>query len=170
MNIDRTTTNQLARASASAFTLAESLMAIAAGSVMLLSLYTSFLYGFRATRVVREDLRATQILVQRMEKIRMCSFNQIQDPTLNPPTSTEYYDPTDQSNGRGGVAYTVTLTNTVATKADLNPGYGGLVWYTNNVLKITATATWTNGNVQQVRSMQTFAARNGIQSYVVSPK
>jgi hypothetical protein len=44
------------------------------------------------------------------------------------------------------------------------------VYYMNKMLKITATATWTNANKLRTRSLQTYASQGGIQSYVYNHK
>src|SRR5207244_11091119 len=105
--------------------------------------------------------RATQILLQRMETLRLATFTNI--PTA---TATEYYDPTDQATGGGGTVYTVTLATNAPTQADLR---GPPIYYLTNMVKITATATWTNGNVLRRRTMQTYAAKSGIEDYVSRP-
>ena len=44
------------------------------------------------------------------------------------------------------------------------------VYYMNKRRKITVTATWTNANQVRTRSLQTYAAQNGIQTYVYTHK
>jgi hypothetical protein len=77
---------------------------------MLTALYSSFSFGYAAVRLAREDLRATQILLERMETLRLTSFSAIHDGTL-----TEYYDPNGITNGAYGVGYTVTITTNAPT-------------------------------------------------------
>jgi len=147
--------------SAAAFTLIEAMVSIVVGAVMLTALYSSFVFSFGAMKLDREDLRATQILLQRMETLRLTSFAAIQNGTV-----TEYYDPNGQTNSCGA-AYTVTLTTNAPTSADMpvQP-----VYYMNKMRKITATATWTNGNQMRTRSLQTYATQAGMQSYVYNHK
>jgi hypothetical protein len=127
-----------------------------------MALYASFTCGFAAIKLTREDLRATQILLQRMETLRLANFANIQNAT-----AIEYYDPADQAGGGGGTVYNVTLNAAPPTKNDM-PAQP--VYYTNNMLLVTATATWTNGNVVRSRTMQTYSARNGIEGYVYQPR
>jgi len=42
------------------------------------------------------------------------------------------------------------------------------VYYMNKMLKVTATATWTNANRLCTRSLQTYASQAGIQNYIYS--
>ncbi len=147
---------------ARAFTLAEAMISILVGSVMLTALYSSFTFGFAAVKLAREDLRATQILLQRMETLRLTSFSAIQNGTM-----TEYFDPNGITNGGSGAVYTIKITTNTPTASDMpvQP-----VYYMKKMLKVTATATWTNGNQLRTRSLQTYASQGGIQSYIYNHK
>ena len=146
----------------SGFTFAETMVAILTGTVMLTALYASFTFGYAAVKLTREDLRATQILLQRMETVRLTSASAIQ-----PGTFTDYYDPSAVNNGNPGAVYTITITTNAPTSSDMpvQP-----VYYMNKMRKVTVTATWTNANQLRTRSLQTYAAQSGIQSYVYSHK
>jgi len=142
----------------SAFTLIESMIAMLVGGVMLTALYSSFVFGCSSVKLDQEDLRATQILLQRMETLRLTSFAAIQGGT-----ATEYYDPSSQTNSSGGALYTITITTNAPTSTDMpvQP-----VYYMSKMRKITATATWTNSNQLRTRSIQTYASQAGIQAYI----
>jgi hypothetical protein len=101
-------------------------------------------------------------MLQRMETLRLTSFAAITNGTL-----TEFYDPNGITNGSGGSVYTITITTNAPTASDMpvQP-----VYYMKKMLKVTATATWTNGNQLRTRSLQTYASQNGIQSYVYNHK
>jgi type II secretory pathway pseudopilin PulG len=153
-------TNPSARRAEAAFTLVECVVGLLVAAVMLTALYSSFIFAYGALKLDREDLRATQILLQRMETLRLTSFSAIQGGTL-----TEYYDPNGQTNSSYGAAYTVTIATNAPTSADMpvQP-----VYYMNKMLKVTATATWTNANKVCTRSLQTYASQAGMQSYIYS--
>src|SRR4030095_27128 len=142
----------------SGFTLAETLVAILTGAIILAALYASFAYGYSAVKLTQEDLRATQILLQRMEILRLTSFSEIQNGTF-----TDYYDPSAVSDAKAGAVYTITITTNAPTSSDMpvQP-----VYYMNNMRKVTVTATWTNSNKLRTRSLLTYASKSGIQSYV----
>ena len=147
-----------ARKSTTGFTLAETLIATLAAAVMLLALYASFTFGFAMMRVTREDLRATQIIIQRMEAIRLLRYEVVGNAATYPTNATAYYDETPGATNHG-TAYTVSFSAT--------PGPASLPsTYKANVLLVTVKASWTSGNVQRSRSMQTYVAQNGIQQYV----
>lgn len=140
---------------AAGFTLVETLVAMALGSVMIAALYSSFGAGFSAIRAAREDLQATQILLNRVERIRLCTWSQVTNPAYNPPVSSEYFD---SDNKR--VPCTVTYKATVPPVGSLPEAYR------NDMLLVTVEVTWTSGQVQHQRSLQTYVAKNGIEGYV----
>src|SRR5215510_13124942 len=92
---------------AAAFTLVETIVASFLTAVMLPTLYASVAAGFAMVQVTRENLRATQIITQRMEAIRLASYKLIQDPSSYPTNSTDYFCASGQTNGTAGAAYTV---------------------------------------------------------------
>jgi hypothetical protein len=125
---------------------------------MLLALYASFTFGFGMMRVTREDIRATQIIIQKMEAIRVLPYDLVANPATFPTNTTAYFDESQNATNRGAV-YTVKFTAT--------PGPTVLpLTYRANVMLVTVSASWTSGNVPRTRSMKTYMARNGIQNYV----
>ena len=147
------------RASVRAFTLIETIVATLLAAIMLPTLYAGVASGFSIVQVTRENLRATQILLQRMEAVRLASYKALQDPTAWPTNATDYYSPCGQTNGSGGAAYTVSYNWTTGL-GSLPPSYR------SNMLLVTVTASWNSGNLQRSRSMQSYVARYGIQRYV----
>lgn len=146
-------------ASGSGFTLIETIVATCIAAIVLPTIYASLATGFAMIKAAREDLRATQVILQRMEAIRLSSYKALQDPAAYPASVTEYYSESGKTNGNGGVPYTVTYT-WAPGPASLPPSYR------TNVLVVTVAASWKSGNVQRSRSMQTYVARYGIRRYV----
>jgi prepilin-type N-terminal cleavage/methylation domain-containing protein len=153
------TFTRVRRASASGFTLTETLVAILIAGVMLPTLFTGLASAFSTVQTTRENLRATQIIVQRMEAVRLAPYKTLQDPAAYPTNSTEYFSPSGQPSGKGGAAYALTY-NWAPGPSSLPPSYR------TNMLLVTVTASWNSGNVQRTRSMQSYVARYGIQRYV----
>ena len=141
---------------ASAFTLIETVVAVLAAAIMLPTLYAGFASGFSFVQLTRDNLRATQVIVQRMEAIRLAPWQNLQNPAYFPTNSTEYYNPSGQAKGTG---YTITY-NWAPAPSSLPPSYR------SNMCLVTVTAAWKAGNVQHSRSMQSYVARYGIQGYV----
>jgi len=125
---------------------------------MLPILFTGLANSFSTVQATRENLRATQIIVQRMEALRLASYKTLQDPAAYPTNYTEYYCPSGQA-GSKGTAYTIQY-NWTNGLSSLPPSYR------SNMMLVTITASWNSGNVQRTRSMQSYVARYGIQRYV----
>ncbi len=148
------------RTSAGGFTLVETLVAVLITAFMLMALYACFASGFSIVKVTREDLRATQILLQQMEAIRVSDYTKLTDPASYPTNTTVYFDEEHEAIGKGGTAYTVTFN------ARHLPSPKPQSQFYTNMLEVTVGASWKSGNVQRSRSMQTYVARQGIQKYV----
>ena len=152
------------RTAETGFTLPEAMIGVLLAAMMIVALYGCFASGFSMLRVSREDLRATQIILQRMERIRLCTFDQVKDPKINPPVVVEYFDPVHETKGGGGIAYTVTFTNNYPPMGTVPLGYR------TNMLLVTVSASWLSGKNKHSRSMQTYVARDGIEKYVSTGK
>jgi hypothetical protein len=126
----------------------------------MVSLFACFTQGFSVIGTEREDLRATQIILKQIERIRLSPYNQLTLTNYNPQTFTDYFDPADRSTGGGGTAYSGTLTPSIPAVGTLPESYR------SNMLMITVGVSWTSANIQHSRSMQTYVAQNGIQSFV----
>jgi hypothetical protein len=138
----------------------ETVVALPIAAVFVLSLYGLFGLGFNVVGQSREDLRATQIMLKQVERIRLCPFNQLTNTVYNPQTLTDYFDPTGQPTGGGGTVYTVTFSATTPSSGTLPDSYR------TSMLLVTVGTTWTSGKVRHTRSMQTYVAQNGMESYI----
>ncbi len=140
---------------AAGFTLVETIVAVVLCSIMVGALYACFGFGFSAVRTTREDLQATQILLSRLERVRLCTWPQVTNPLYNPPASTGYFDAKNKRT-----------PCTITFKA-VTPPFGSLPEaYRSQVLLVTVDVSWTSDNLQHKRSMQTYVAHQGMNSYV----
>ena len=158
--------NPVARCGALAYTVAEVMIAVFIVAIVGLSLYAGFTAGFGAVRLSRENLRATQVMVRRMETIRLYAWSQATNTTSYvQPTFYELYDPLGATNNSVGMVYAGQLSESIPTNVPSA--------YRTNMRALTVTVYWTNqiGNNQVVRSrqMQTFVARYGMQNYIFGP-
>jgi type II secretory pathway pseudopilin PulG len=137
------------------FSFIEAIIAVAAFALLSLGLFAGLSTCFQTTQVTRENLRATQIIQQSMEVVRLCNWNQTNPSSNFIPTSLSVPYDTASTNG---LTYQVSVTIT-------NPPSMTDV-YTNDLRMITVQVTWTSANVQHARSMSTFVSQFGIQNYV----
>jgi prepilin-type N-terminal cleavage/methylation domain-containing protein len=145
----------------SAFTLAEVMVGISIMSFLFLTLYLGFTQGFGVVQGSRENLRATQILQQQAEVIRLYTWEQI-DPAAGwiPPTTTWTFDPLG-GTGDQGITYTSTVS---VTNAPMTESYAA-----DNKL-VTFALTWKSGNIQRQRQISTLVSKYGLHNYIYNPQ
>ena len=137
------------------FTIVEVMVAMAVMGIVVVSLYSGFTAGFVVVEVARENLRATQIMVEKMETIRLYTWDQINSNGFIPTSFTNYYDYTSTNSGisfNGTVAITTPSSMTES--------------YKTNLKLITVTVNWTSGNVPRSREMTSLVSRYGLQTYI----
>lgn len=165
--IIRTPNNRSAQSGQLAFSMVEILIGMAIMGVVFVSLFAGMSVSFASTQAARENLRATQIMLERMEGIRLHTWNQLIYSNMIPSTFQTSYYPLALSGQSTGITYfgTIEITN----KPMVPP-----TTYSDRMRAITVTVYWTNyyGNGRKTnalvrsRSMTTFTARNGVQNYV----
>ncbi len=140
-------------------TLIDVMMGVAVLGLMLASLYAGFTSGFAMLQVARENLRATQILEERMEIIRLVRWADLETGTgFIPGTFAVPFDASGPTNAAvSGLTYygTVTITNAPIEAS-----------YTNHLRMIQIDLTWTSGNVSRKRQMSTYVSEYGLQNYI----
>ena len=162
MNLQVATSQNAGRA-LQAYSLIEVLISVVILAIMMLSLYSAFIFGFASIKTNREDLRATQMLVQKLEAIRLCTWTQLSNC---PTTFVDYYDPSGVASNNAGDVYYGTISTTGAATNIPNT-----VAYQSQVHLITVSVTWTNyvnnqSPIAHTRQMQTLSAYNGLQNYI----
>lgn len=138
------------------FTLAEVMIAVAVMAVMFISLYLGFTQGFAIIQLARENLRATQVLQEKMETVRLYTWDQITTPNFIPATFTApFYAAGTQSTG--GLIYngTVAISNPAMVES-----------YAGDMKQVDVQLTWTSGNVLRTRAMRTLVSRYGLHNYI----
>lgn len=144
----------------SGFTLVEVMVGVLIMGVVLTSVFSGILYGNTEVQRSRENLRATQVVLEKMEGIRLYTFDQLVSSNMFPTTFTANYYPLATGSQSPGVTYYGKFTiSDAGTGAD----------YNSNIRLVTVSVIWTNqiGNqaVAQTRQMKTLVARYGIQNY-----
>jgi Tfp pilus assembly protein PilV len=144
----------------SAFALVEVLISVVVMSVVFAAFFLTFAQGFATMQVARENLRATQILQQQMETIRLYNWDQMTNNGFIPAT---YYVPFDITRSVSTVAVTNALVYTLQTSIDRVSMPE--TTYADDHRKVTFTLTWTSGSKQRQRQMITFVSKYGLHNY-----
>lgn len=146
----------LRRKSEGGVTLVDVVMAIGVLGIMASGIFGSFRYGIFTLQLVRENQRATQIILEKVETIRLYSWDQINSNGFVPATFTDVYDPTAEINSQGAVYNgRVGITNVPIASS-----------YSANLRQLTVTLNWTTRDIPHHRTITTYIARDGLQNYV----
>jgi len=121
----------------SAYTIIETIVAMAVAGVLFAASLAGFSYGFSGVQADRENSRAVQILLEKMELVRLYNWAQITRADTNtylPATFTAPFYPTAANNGGLLTNYTTVLGNN---------------WW----LSLLALSCWSKSCVPNVRRM-----------------
>ena len=134
----------------------EILVAVVVLAIMFVSLYSGFSAGFAVIQLARENLRATQILQEKMETIRLYTWDQINTAGFVPTNFVEQFYSVG-TNATAGVAYTgiVSIANAPITES-----------YSNELKTVRIRLQWLSAKVVRTREMETLVTRNGLQNYI----
>src|SRR2546425_11611017 len=153
IKILQTQSNTRTRKAYFGFTLVETLAATTTAAIWLSAHFLAFASGFALMTVTREDVRATQIMLQRMEAVRLSGYNQFADTNKYPPSVTQDYDEKGKTNGTGGgVAYNVTH-QIASALGSLPPSYRC------NLTQVTVGVSWTSGKANRSHNISTYVAQ-----------
>lgn len=132
----------------------EALVAMAIFGISFFSLYAGISQGFSIIGNARENLRATQIMVEKMETIRLYSWYQLNTSGFIPATFTEAYKP---NGGDDGLTYQGRLTISAGPND---------VTYNADLRLVRIDLSWTSGGRTHNRSMNTYVTKHGLQNYI----
>ena len=138
-----------------AFTLIEVMVAIMAVGVSVISLYAGVTCGFAAVETSRETLRATQVMLEKLETVRLYSWSQLNTPGFMPTNFSAPFNPSTNSTGGFNYQGTISVVNAPVSET-----------YSNDLKEVTVTVTWTAANVTRSRTMNTLVSQYGLQNYI----
>ena len=138
-----------------AYSLVEVLVAVVVLGIMFVSLYSGISAGFAVTQLARENLRATQILQEKMETIRLYTWDQINTPGFMPTNFVESFYAAGTNTSSMSYTGTVWVTKAPSTNS-----------YSNELKLVNIKLDWVSVDVLRTRQMQTYVTRNGLQNYI----
>ena len=146
----------IARPGDAGFTLLEVTVSMAVIAIVFISLYAGLASGVSVTQMTRENLRATQILLEKAETFRLYDWDQITTKDWVPDKFTAAYCPSASTNKQGAVYSGTINISTPSLSAN----------YADDMRQIDITLNWTTGSVKRSRAMTFYVARNGMQNYI----
>lgn len=139
--------------------LVEVIVAIVILSILGAGIVGSINYGMFMMRLARENARATQVLLEKTEALRLYTWDQIvYSNNFLPSTFTAAYDPQAASTNNQGCIYFGYITNSSVPFSTS---------YSTNLRQISIALQWTSfGGINHSRSITTYIAKDGLQNYV----
>ena len=139
------------------FGLTESLIGVVVIGLVFTALYTGMTTGFQAVRSARENLRATQIMLEKFEALRLYNWDQITSTNYVPRSFTNHYVLNPSTAGtvyHGDVRiYPLPVNSAEPYREDLRA--------------VTITLTWNSGNNNpRTRTFTSYVAKYGLQNYI----
>jgi Tfp pilus assembly protein PilV len=140
-----------------AFSLIEVMFSAMIISVVFVSLYVGIGQGFGVIQVSRENLRATQIMQEQVEILRILNWDQI-TTNASPWNFTSSFYPANLTNQ--GVIYTgrINLTNAPVPAT-----------YAADVRLAIVSLSWKSGTATRQRELRTLVSRYGLHNYFLNP-
>jgi prepilin-type N-terminal cleavage/methylation domain-containing protein len=143
------------RGGANAFTIMEVMVAMFLLALLITAVYGAISNGITTMRMARENLRATQILLERMETIRLYHWEQLK-PGFVATNFVANYDVTSKSTNSGILYY---------GSVSIDPADTGTS-YSDDMKLVTVRLNWNTGHITRTRQLTTYVCRTGIQNYV----
>ncbi len=140
----------------SAFSLIEVMVAMGVIGIVVTTLYAAFASGFSIIQLARENLRATQIMLEKTETIRLYSWDQVNSNGFIPANFTAAYDPLNSNYSPGLTYYGTVIISNAPMQTTYSP----------EMRQIVILLDWQTGNLQRHREFTTFIAKDGLQNYV----
>jgi hypothetical protein len=130
------------------------MMGIALIGATIVGVYAGLAECFSMTQSGRENVRATQILQDKTETIRLYTWEQLSNSI--PSSFTAQFFPAG-SPGQQGLTYTGTLSISDAPFSET---------YKTDMKLATVTLNWRSGTLNHQRQMTTLVSHYGLHNYI----
>jgi len=142
---------------AAGFTIAEVVFAVMIVAIGAAGLMSCFSYGFKVIGQIQQNQRATQIMVEKSETLRLYSWDQVNTSGFIPSTFIATYDGDYAASNYTGTIYYGTVN---IGDFPYNTSYKA------KMKKLDLTLRWNSQGISRTRSLTTYIAKDGIQNYV----
>ena len=131
--------------------LMETMVGMLVVGIVFVALYSGMSSGFAVIQVAEENARATQILEEKLETVRLYTWAQLNTANFVPTNFTVAY------STNSSLVYTGTMQITSAPITES---------YSNSLKTVSVSVSWRSGRVVRNRAMSTLVSQFGIQTYV----
>ena len=147
------------RASQRGFSLVESAVGMAVVGIMFTSFFAGLSQSLSVVQSARETLRATQIMAEKMDTIRLYAWDNLTTAGYVPTSFKVPFDSKAATNSTSGIIYdgTVSIKTPALTES-----------YSSSLREITVTLTWQSGKMTRQAEMTTWVSQYGMQNYIIS--
>jgi hypothetical protein len=155
------TTNLSRRNWKKAFFLLEATIGMSLLGLIFMAMYTGLVSTTFSVQLSRENLRATQIMAEKLDTIRLYGWKKIvEDPYyLSAPFNPPVYS--DDPSMPGNDATTRVFRGEILVEpAPITEPYAA------DLRMITVKLTWVTGKMQRKRTMSTLVSKQGLYRYV----
>lgn len=160
MRIELEQNNPRRCCAASAFSMAETIVAVAVFAIMFASFFGGLSLSISTVQSARETVRATQIMSEQMDTIRLKTWDDILK--LN---NTNYYpkfNPISSNLANAGSAGLTYTAQVFVVNAPIINGES----YAANVKQVTVQLTWRSRKLLHQTEMTTFVSQYGMFNYI----
>ncbi len=158
MTIDRATARRASQTD-SGFTLVEALVGFMIFGTCFAALLAGLTLNISTIKFSRQTVRATQIMEEKMDTIRLYSWDQINTPGYITNQFYVAFFPTNAFSGYQALGVTYTGLITIATSPLTEA-------YKSNLVQITIDLYWPSKPQVRHAQMTSFVSKYGLQSYI----
>jgi type II secretory pathway pseudopilin PulG len=144
-----------------AFSLVETVFAVALLALAVSALFSGIVSGFSTIQAQRENLRATEIMTEKLDTIRLYSWTQLTNGFITNYFTVSFYPTNQVLTGAGASNPGITYAGTISiVNLDISESYS------NTLKQVTVSLNWNSGSRPRTEQMSTIVSQYGIQGYV----
>lgn len=150
-----------------AFTLVEALLGMMVVTLCFGGLFAGLRLGLQTVDATQDELAATRIMTEKLDTIRLYSWDKVVVPGYIPAKFTEQHLGAGVmvnllGSSQRGITYhgTTTIQTNSAVAAGMHASYR------SNVCFVEVSLAWTNGSGPHTANMSSLISKNGLQNYV----
>ena len=142
------------------FSLVEAVVGVALLGLVCMALFSGLCNSTFSVQLARENLRATQIMAEKLDTIRLYSWKQLTNETYIKEAFSAPLHAPDPSSPQTNSSSAVYNGAIYIETAPISEFYG------KDMRLVTVELKWKTGRLQRSRSMSTLVSRYGVYKYI----